>query len=131
YSISPRIRGLAAVNYFDYSSPKDIDKDNFTDVTLQQRISVFNKITIQRKNNRLSSIALRYIYEDRWGGEMNWTSMFRGTDSIYGEQATTSRVELIGNYQLPVSEKILFSYSLNSHEQRSAYGTMLYNAYQN
>lgn len=130
YAIGSRVTVLTSVSLFNYSRPKDNNKDNFTDVTLQQRVSVFNKFMFRRRENRQSSLALRYIYEDRWGGEMNWKPVFRGTDSVYGEQATTSRIEMIGTYQLPVREKMLFSWSLNSHDQRSAYGTMLFNARQ-
>jgi outer membrane receptor for ferrienterochelin and colicins len=59
---------------------------------------------------------------------MNWTRKFRATDSIYGEQISTNRMELIGNYQLPVPEKMVFSFSANAHQQRSAYGKTLFNA---
>jgi len=55
------------VNYFNFTSRHDKNSDNFTDVTLQHRISVFNKYQFERKNNRQANIAMRYIYEDRWG----------------------------------------------------------------
>jgi outer membrane receptor for ferrienterochelin and colicins len=126
-----RVTSLTGINYFNYSNPVDNNNDNFTDITLQKRISVFNRLSWQRKENRLASVALRYVYEDRWGGEMNWTKQFRGTDSVYGENIYTSRAELIGNYQLPVREKLLFAYSANLHQQNSAYGTTIFNADQN
>lgn len=72
---------------------------------------MFNKLSFNRKNERIANLALRYVYEDRWGGEMNWNKNFRGGDSIYGESIYTSRVELIGNYQLPFKEKMVLSYS--------------------
>lgn len=61
---------------------------------------------------------------------MNWNKNFRGGDSLYGESIYTSRVELIGNYQLPVKEKMTLSYSANRHDQHSAYGTTIFNATQ-
>lgn len=130
YKIGQNIHGLSSVNYYGYGQPKDLNGDNFTDITLQQRASIFNKYTFIRKEAREASMAFRYMYEDRWGGEMNWEKRFRGTDSVYGEQATTARIEVIGKYQLPLKERLLFSYSMNSHEQRSAYGTMLFDASQ-
>jgi outer membrane receptor for ferrienterochelin and colicins len=122
--------GLLGVNYFNFTNRVDKNNDAFTDITLQKRISVFNKYSFERNNNRIANIAARYIYEDRWGGDMRWNKQFRGGDSIYGESIYTSRFELIGNYQLPVSEKILFSWSLNSHSQRSYYGNTPFNALQ-
>jgi outer membrane receptor for ferrienterochelin and colicins len=71
---------------------------------------------------------MRYVYEDRWGGEMNWTPEFRGGDSVYGESIYTSRWELFGNYQLPTKEDLNFQFSANSHLQNSVYGETVYNA---
>lgn len=121
---------LLGVNYFNYSSRIDNNGDNFTDMTLQDRISIFNKWNFERKDNRVASIAGRYVYEDRWGGEMNWDKQWRGSDSIYGESIYTSRAELIGLYELPFTEKIFTQFSYNWHDQNSWYGTTPYMATQ-
>ncbi|MBC7827283.1 MAG: TonB-dependent receptor [Chitinophagaceae bacterium] len=117
---------LLGINYFNYQNTVDKNKDGFTDVTLQHRISVFNKWSWQRAENRLANIAARVFYEDRWGGDMRYTKKFRGTDSIYGESIYTTRLELLGNYQLPLREKLVFSYSYNYHNQNSYYGITPY-----
>jgi outer membrane receptor for ferrienterochelin and colicins len=121
---------LTGINYFNYSNPIDNNKDGFTDLTLQQRVSVFQKWSIQQKQNKTLNLAARYFYEDRWGGQMNWNKGFRGTDSVYGESIYTNRVELLGNYQLPTTEKISLAFSLNHHHQNSMYGNTLYMAKQ-
>jgi outer membrane receptor for ferrienterochelin and colicins len=115
---------LLGVNYFNYQIPIDKNNDNFTDVTLQNRFSVFNKWAFNRKNNRVFSMAGRYVYEDRWGGEMNWNSGYRGGDEVYGESIYTKRWELFGTYQLPIKEKITFQFSANGHNQNSVYGNI-------
>jgi outer membrane receptor for ferrienterochelin and colicins len=130
YRAGTKATGLLGINYFNYNNPIDKNKDNYTDVTLQDRFSIFNKLSFNRKNDRIANLAVRYVYEDRWGGEMNWNKNFRGGDSIYGESIYTSRMELIGNYQLPVKEKMIFSYSANRHDQHSAYGRIIFNATQ-
>lgn len=117
-----RAQSLLGVNYFNYQQPYDHNGDHFTDVTLQNRVSVFNKWSFARKNDRVATIAARYVYEDRWGGEMNWGKDWRGSDSIYGESIYTKRFELIGNYQLPFREKIMAQISYNWHDQNSYYG---------
>ena len=61
---------LTGVNYFNYSNPVDNNNDNFTDLTLQDRVSVFQKWNFNRKSNKLLSLAGRFFYEDRWGGEL-------------------------------------------------------------
>ena len=113
---------LTGLNYFNYQNPVDNNRDNFTDVTQQHRMSLFQKWVFKRKDDRLFSLAGRYFYEDRWGGEMNWNREFRGGDVIYGESIYTNRYELLGQYQLPVKEKLLFAFSYNKHEQNSVYG---------
>jgi outer membrane receptor for ferrienterochelin and colicins len=128
FSLGKKAMNLLGVNYYNYQKPFDKNGDNFTDVTLQHRISVFNKLSLARRENRVATIAARYFYEDRWGGEMQWNKEFRGTDSLYGESIYTNRWELIGNYQLPVDEKIFFSFSTTSHQQNSYYGDILYKA---
>lgn len=71
---------LVGFNYFHFKNPLDVNGDNFTDVTQQQRVSFFNKFDFQRKAERTASLALRYVYEDRWGGELEWTKSDRGSD---------------------------------------------------
>lgn len=125
-----KVQNLLGVNYFNYGKPYDKNGDGFTDVTLQDRISVFNKISLLRKDNRIASLAARYVYEDRWGGEMNWNSDWRGSDSIYGESIYTKRWELIAMYQLPIKERIFTQFSYNWHDQNSYYGNTPYMAQQ-
>src|SRR5690606_12784279 len=50
--LDKKIESLLGINYFRYQNPIDDNGDNFTDLTLQDRISVFSKWHIQRKDNR-------------------------------------------------------------------------------
>lgn len=129
-NITPSTSVLTGVNYFNYSNPIDNNNDNFTDVTLQDRISVFQKWNFTRKSNKVFSMAARYFYEDRWGGEMQWNKHYRGGSEIYGESIYTKRWELLGAYELPVKEKMLFSFSYTDHDQNSVYGNTPYLAQQ-
>ena len=129
-NLNKKISVLTGLNYFKYGNPVDHNHDGFTDVTLQDRISMFQKWNIARKENRVFSLAGRYLYEDRWGGDINWNKTHRGGDVKYGESIYTKRFELIGNYQLPVHEKFFLSFSLTNHDQDSRYGTTSYIAQQ-
>src|SRR5690606_35764094 len=122
---------LLGINYFNYQNPLDKNQDGFTDVTLQNRISLFNKWNFSRQKNRMASVAARYVYENRWGGQMNWSKSFRGSDRIYGESIYTNRAEIFGIYQLPTHEKLFIQFSYNTHQQDSWYGTTPYMANQN
>ena len=79
YRLSNKNFGLLGINYFNYSNPIDNNQDGFTDLTLQDRISIFNKLTFGTQ----FSVATRFVYEDRWGGQMNWSPKYRGGDILY------------------------------------------------
>lgn len=130
YKLGKKINSLLGINYFNYNNPTDNNHDNFTDVTLQERISIFQKVDFERIDNKKMSLAGRYFYEDRWGGEMQWNKSFRGGNEVYGESIYTSRFELIGNYQLPVKENMNLAFSYTYHNQNSVYGNTFYLANQ-
>lgn len=129
--VSDKVHWLMGVNYFNYSNPIDKNKDGFTDVTLQDRISIFNKLTFERKSKKQLALATRYFYEDRWGGQMNWNRNFRGGTDVYGESIYTNRWELLGLYELPFTEKITSQFSITAHDQNSMYGDTPFMAKQN
>ena len=126
FKIGNKVKSLLGVDYYNFQHKADKNDDQFTDVTLQHRISVFNKLSFKRKKDRVATLAGRYFYEDRWGGDMRWNKTFRGGDSVYGESIYTNRWEVMGQYQLPVEEKMSLSFSATRHQQNSYYGTTPY-----
>ncbi len=122
YALSEETKGVLGVNYFNYSNPIDKNDDGFTDLTLQDRFSVFNKLSIGKR----LSLATRYVYEDRWGGAINWNKSFRGGDEVYGESIYTSRIEVFGTYEF--NKEFSFQFSFNDHNQNSVYGTTMFKA---
>lgn len=130
FNAGKKVTSLLGINHFYYDNPIDANHDGFTDLTLQNRISVFNKWSFKRNENRVASLGLRWVNEDRWGGEMNWSKKYRGSDEVYGESIYTKRAEVIGLYQLPLHEKIYTQFSYNWHDQNSWYGNTPYMATQ-
>ena len=122
YRLSNKNFGLLGINYFNYSNPIDNNQDDFTDLTLQDRISIFNKLTFGTQ----FSVATRFVYEDRWGVQMNWSPKYRGGDILYGESIYTSRFEIFGKYKF--NSRFSFSFSFNDHNQNSFYGLIPFNA---
>ncbi|MCP9769551.1 TonB-dependent receptor [Lacihabitans sp. LS3-19] len=110
-----KFSALVGINMFNYQNIKDKNTDGFTDLSLQKRLSVFNKFQYSS-----GSVFLRFSGENRWGGETNWDKKYRGTDQVYGESIITKRAELIGNQKL--AEHLSIGYSLVYHLQDSYYG---------
>jgi len=121
---------LTGINYFKYGNRIDNNGDNFTDVTQQDRISLFQKWNFTRRENRQFSLAARFNYEDRWGGDITWGPSYRGGSDRYAESIYTNRWELLGSYQLPVKESVTLAFSVNDHAQNSVYGKTIYGAHQ-
>lgn len=131
FNLGKKFDILTGVNYFRYNDIFDKNNDNFTDVTNQNRVSLFQKWSVNRPENRIFTVVGRYNYEDRWGGDVRWNTSFRGGDELYAESIYTRRYEFIGNYQLPIStEKMFLSFSFNNHNQNSFYGNIPYMAKQ-
>jgi outer membrane receptor for ferrienterochelin and colicins len=120
--LNKKVSLLNGINYYNFNQTIDKNNDQFTDLTLQHRISLFQKYKIERKDFKVFNVAARYFYENRWGGDLRWNRSFRGGDSIYAESIYTSRIELLGNYELPGKSKAKLSFSINRHHQNSMYG---------
>lgn len=130
YKLSENLSMLSSASIFYFDQTIDHNADNFTDIPLQKRISVFQKLNLERVGNKQFQIAARYLYEDRSGGELNWRPEHRGGTEVYGESIYTSRAEIIAQYDLPVPEKMTLQLSVNDHNQNSYYGSTSFQAKQ-
>lgn len=118
---------LTSANAYVYDNPIDNNGDNFTDLTLAKRLSIFQKWSFNGGRFDGLSLAGRGLVESRWGGEMEFDpDTDRGTDVRYGEAIDTRRIELLGRYDVPTVKGLAFSGSANYHQQRSDYRTMSY-----
>ncbi len=129
WRIGKHTQSLVSLNYFNFDNKLDVNNDGFTDIALQKRISLFNKYTFDNDRS-LVNFAYRLMYEDRWGGELNWNENFRAGDSIYGETIQTNRAEIISSIKPNKDKPLEFQYSYVYHNQKSTYGITNFNAYQ-
>lgn len=129
-----KFRKYAFINSVDvlwFDKIFDTNKDNITDVTLQKRVSLFHKSTFNKTDRNTIEWMIRGLWEDRWGGQINWNKAFRGSDSIYGESIITHRIESILKFPIYIKQKKLeTNISYNFHHQNSYYGTLFFDAKQ-
>ena len=127
-----RVKSFTTFDVLKYANPKDNNGDNFTDLALKNRYSVFNKFYIYPKSTQKNpfNISLRYMHEDRWGGQMNWDETYRGSNEIYGESILTNRFEAYSSYHIPFAKQLIWKNSYSWHNQQSWYGITSYNAKQ-
>ncbi len=141
-SINKRINqnwsSLTGINLFTSPSKRDANQDQFTDVALQHRASIFQKIAYQNHKGTSFNLGVRKFIEDRWGGEINFhnsnpfsgISPFAGKDSIYGETISTRRWEAIASFKPSTHSPFELQGSFNQHAQNSYYGTLHFEAIQ-
>jgi len=134
-----KVAALFSGDIYSMENFVDVNKDQITDMPLlRPRLSVFNKWSFKRKEDRVFTLAAKYYHEKRMGGqrsflgEYDWTrdNAFRGSDSLYGETVFTDRAEVMGSYQLPTKEYIRLDFTSSYHNQNSIYGQTDFQAYQ-
>ena len=136
--ISPRLRKWDSFVGLDYAYVNDFHDavaDGFGDVVGTDRVSVFTKWSLKRKDDKPFFMAAKYLYEDRHNGVYEYLKdraykSIRGSNTVYGESIFTNRVEFFGTYQLPFEETIKLDFSFSHHDQDSYYGADHYVAQQ-
>ena len=130
--IGKRVFTSFSGDYYYNDKRIDFNEDGFTDIPLNNRISLFNKWQVNNKKDELVfSLAARYYNEDRFGGVMEWTKADRASSTVYGESIKTERFEVLGSYIFPIkSRNLKLDFSANSHQQDSWYGDVSYAANQ-
>ena len=127
FNAGKRAETMVGVNRFYFGQRIDNDGDGFTDMTLQDRLSIFNKWNFKRAQNRVFTLAARFVQEERFGGDVDWEEAeHRGGNEVYGESIYTDRWEAFGVYELPMEEHVQVQFSANGHAQNSVYGETEY-----
>lgn len=108
----------------------DLNRDNFIDVPLMNRINFFNKWSFDRKENRVADIYARYLFEDRIGGEMCTVKQLRSSSLCYSEAIRTHQWQVGTHYQLPFREKAMLQIDFSEHRQHANYGTNIFDGLQ-
>lgn len=133
FSYTPDTEGFSTLfsgNGFYFDKFLDQNSDNFADVTKRDKLSLFNKWSLERNKGRKMDLALKYNYENRVGGTSDFRESLRGSSTIYGEAIKTHRFEMLGTFELPVEEHIRLDWSYSYHDQDSYYGDYRYQANQ-
>ncbi|MDR2123318.1 MAG: TonB-dependent receptor [Flavobacteriaceae bacterium] len=99
--LNDKISTMFNVDGYYYNTPKDQDKDGYTDKTLQNRTSFFNKWDFKHKSDKISSISLRYYNENRHGGELGWNKNHRGFVDFNELDNNVNSDGYNGDYVLP------------------------------
>ncbi len=108
----------------------DNNNDHFLDLPLTTKYSLYNKWIYGDKNNTglYSIITLRYLNEQRTGGQIGYTEKNQGSSSIYGQNMNFSQPELHfkSTYKLNERNYFILQSAITHHKQESFFGTTQY-----
>lgn len=121
---------LLSVGTENFNVAWDVDKDGFLDIPYINRFNIYNKWALYRKDNKVANVYVRYLYEDRFGGDKTMSPKWRGSMAKYGEAITTKQWQMGVQYQLPIKEKVLLIADYTEHRQNAFYGFNEYNGIQ-
>ncbi|MFN2327140.1 MAG: TonB-dependent receptor domain-containing protein [Gemmatimonadales bacterium] len=125
------VQALLSGSYHRQGEFLDANGDNYADITLDTRVTLFGKVHVDAQRGGGLSVVGKYYHEDRFGGERGWTKEHRGSGEVYGESIYTDRFELLGNWGLPLQdEDVRVEFSATHHVQDAYYADTPYNAEQ-
>jgi outer membrane receptor for ferrienterochelin and colicins len=134
FALAPSLGGVDALlsgSFFRQGEFLDSNNDNFADLSLDTRVTLFGKVHVGAERGSGLSLIGKYYTEDRFGGTSEWTEGDRGSSDVYGESIYTDRFELLGEWGLPLAdEDVRLEFSAVRHEQDAAYGDTPYDARQ-
>lgn len=105
---------------------KDINHDGFMDYPLVNRTNFYNKWSIDRKDKKKAVIYARYLFEDRFTGQMDAPGRLVNSDQYYTEWIRTNQWQAGFQYELPTKERFLLSVDYSEHYQQAYYDTNYY-----
>ena len=112
----------------------DLNNDNFLDIPLAKKYSIYNKWEYKSDiiNNFYTSVILRYLNEERVGGDINYNpERDLGNRTTYGQVINFQQPELIIKSSYNVNNStIIFKTGLSYHDQNSYFGIKNYSANQ-
>ncbi len=127
---------LASFHIANPGNKIDSDNDDFLDIPLIKRYSIYNKWQYGEKEEwgLNSMVSLRYTNESRIGGQTNFNpETDKGTNNAYGNVINFSQPELYSEveYRFNNKSELSFQSSIFSQKQESYFGTTSYRAEQN
>lgn len=135
FRLNENLNTLLSIHADHLDMTVDENKDGFLDMPLLTTISVLNKWKLRSKKGWMSQNSLKYLYEERMGGEkdFDFKKDFADTTS-YGQKLTTNRIEFYGRtgYVIPSAKykSIGLQYTLVNHEQKGFFGLKKYDGLQ-
>ncbi|MCB2205791.1 TonB-dependent receptor [bacterium] len=126
-----RWSGMLAVQGIRRGVRRDRNGDGFMDAPLTDRFSLFTKWMYENDGALLMRSGLKYTWEDRLGGSMDFEQeRDLGGGRRYSQLIQNRRIEFYNRTEFPLGEQQALKLHLagSRHQQQAWYGTTLFDA---
>ncbi len=135
FRFSDRLSMLLSAHADHFSAKTDLNKDGFLDMPVLTNINVLDKWKFDNNKGLFSQNSVKYLYEDRMGGQKTFDySMDHADSSSYGQKLLTRRFDFYGRtgYVIPSAKfrSVGFQYAAFTHSQSGFYGMRSYSGIQ-
>lgn len=126
---------LVSVHVVQPAQRWDRDQDQFMDLPLLTRYSLYNKTSFGNENTKgfYAHLSGRLLWEQRVGGQMNFLiNRDLGSETVYGQKVQYQQgdVQLKTGYRFNSKQRIAFTGNTFQQNQNSWFGTVSYLAKQ-
>lgn len=127
FKAGENLSALLSVHADHYNNKIDQNGDSFLDMPLLTTFNILNKWKYNNRRGLMSQNSVKYLHEDRAGGQFDFDFSRKLADSsAYGQRLNTRRIEFYGRtgYVIPsaIYKSIGVQYALINHWQNGFYG---------
>ncbi len=134
HKISDELNTIVMLHGSRLNKAHDNNSDGFLDMPLYDKYTGINKWKYKAENGLESQIGLRFLKENRKGGQMSFINSAQTSEQPYGIKIQTSQYELFGKLGFPLATEKQSSigsvYSFSLHDQNSVFGNNNYSGVQ-
>lgn len=133
--LNEHLHTLLSFHIDHFNNKVDDNKDTFLDMPLVTNTSLLNKWKYTNHKGLISQNSVKYLYEQRMGGQKQFDFTNNNADlAAWGQKLRTNRIEFYGRtgYIIPSADynSIGVQYAYVNHTQNGFYGLRDYNGVQ-
>lgn len=133
FKFNENLSAIIMLHAENLSSELDKNKDLFLDLPKTSQISLFNKWRYKYKKNVVTQFGVKYLTEDRNGGQIGYDNKMNTNSDLYGIGIRTNRYEVFAKAGIPLAKpenSVGIMINTSRHNQNTFFGNNIYNGNQ-
>ncbi len=133
YKFNDNLSTIIMLHGENLSTELDKNHDLFLDLPKTSQINLFNKWRYEYKKKFVTQFGVKYLTEERVGGQIGYDKEMNLNNNLYGIGIDTKRYEAFAKVGIPLTKpetSIGFLFNTSGHNQNSFFGNNIYNGNQ-